>query len=244
MPRKLAYATKQFHEERNSVNAYIVMEREEDAREAVKENGTVFEGHHIRVDVAAADRKNDTKKSIFIGNLPLNVNEEVIWDFFGTCGSITNVRLIRDKKTNLGKGFGYVTFADKGSIDLALQLAGTDCAGRPIRISKCQKEGFHKETQAFKEKKRLEKEQASGKTDAPSGKSSAPTKRFEKNGKPFEQKGKPFDQKRSSSEHKGKPFERKAKPARTETIRTPAPKGAFRISKPSESNMRNTATKK
>lgn len=56
MPRKVAFATQQFHEERDSVNAYIVMEREEDARKAVVENATVFEGHHLRVDVAAADR--------------------------------------------------------------------------------------------------------------------------------------------------------------------------------------------
>lgn len=32
------------------------MEREEDAMEAVKENASVFEGRHLRVDIAAADR--------------------------------------------------------------------------------------------------------------------------------------------------------------------------------------------
>lgn len=56
MPRKVAYATQQFHEERDSVNAYIVMESEEEARKAVAENSTVFEGRHLRVDIAAAER--------------------------------------------------------------------------------------------------------------------------------------------------------------------------------------------
>ncbi len=155
MPRKIAFATQQFHEERDSVNAYVVMEKEEDARMAAdKENATVFEGRHIRVDVAAADRKNDTKKSIFIGNIPLSISDEAIWDFFATCGQVTNVRIVRDKKTALGKGFGYVTFKDKSSIELALQLAGTDCGGRPIRIAKCTKEGFHKETKLYQEKKK------------------------------------------------------------------------------------------
>lgn len=56
MPRKIAYATQQFHEERDSVNAYIVMENEEDARKAVVENSTVFEGRHLRVDIVSAER--------------------------------------------------------------------------------------------------------------------------------------------------------------------------------------------
>lgn len=159
MPRKVAYATQQFHEDRDSVNAYVVMESEEEAKLAAsKENATVFEGKHIRVDVAAADRRNDTKKSVFIGNLSLNIKDEAVWDFFSTCGPITNVRIVRDKKTTLGKGFGYVSFADKAAIELALQLAGTDCGGRPIRIAKCMKEGFHKETKLYKEKKQQMKE--------------------------------------------------------------------------------------
>lgn len=153
MPRKIAYATQQFHEERDSVNAYVVMETEDAARAAVQENGCVFEGRHLRIDVAGGDRKNDTKKSVFVGNLPLTISEETLWEFFATCGQISNVRVIRDKTTNLGKGFGYVAFTEKAALEMALQLAGTDCAGRPIRISKCTKEGFHKETQLFKQKR-------------------------------------------------------------------------------------------
>lgn len=145
--------TEAFHEDRDSVNAYIVMETEEGAKGCLAENSSLFEGKHIRVDLAAKDRKNDTKKSVFIGNLPFNISEEIVWEFFGTCGQVTNVRLVRDRKTNLGKGFGYVTFADKSSIELALQLVGTECAGRQIRISKCTKEGYHKETQLHKLKR-------------------------------------------------------------------------------------------
>ena len=217
------------------------MEREEDAREAVKENSTSFESHHIRVDVAAADRKNDTKKSIFIGNLPLNVNEEAVWDFFGTCGQITNVRLIRDKKTNLGKGFGYVSFADKSCIDLALQLSGTDCAGRPIRISKCQKEGFHKETKVFKEKKRLEKEKLSGTSD---DHKAMPTKPFERKERPnfITPRANAPTNPKIAMPPKGAPHS--AMPPKGSFRSTVPQKGAFRISKPSDTNRRNVATKK
>jgi len=48
---------------------------------------------HVTVDVADAD-----------------IEEESIRQHFAICGSITNVRVIRDQKTGAGKGFGYVTF--------------------------------------------------------------------------------------------------------------------------------------
>lgn len=38
-------------------------------------------------------------------------------------GRIDNVRIIRDKVTGLGKGFGYVQFANASSVDAAVQAA-------------------------------------------------------------------------------------------------------------------------
>ena len=39
-----------------------------------------------------------------------DVEEEIVWKHFNECGRILNVRIIRDNKTSLGKGFGYVEF--------------------------------------------------------------------------------------------------------------------------------------
>jgi RNA recognition motif-containing protein len=44
--------------------------------------------------------------------------------------------VIRDRKTNVGKGFCYVQFAEKASVPLALKLKDNELAGRKIRITR------------------------------------------------------------------------------------------------------------
>ncbi len=39
-----------------------------------------------------------------------DVEEEALHAHFADCGQVDNVRIIRDNKTGLGKGFGYIHF--------------------------------------------------------------------------------------------------------------------------------------
>ena len=55
--------------------------------------------------------QHDTKRSVFLGNLPFDVGDDVVREHFEQCGTVDNVRIIRDAKTGLGKGFGYLLFA-------------------------------------------------------------------------------------------------------------------------------------
>ena len=79
-------------------------------REALKLNGTVVLDRHIRVDSIAHPAKQDTQKCVFIGNLDFEAQEDSLWRHFASCGKIESVRIIRDAKTNVGKGFAYVQF--------------------------------------------------------------------------------------------------------------------------------------
>jgi nucleolar protein 12 len=72
---------------------------------------------HIRVDSlfrpeAQAGvklvKKDDYDTTAFIGNLPYIVNEEELRTHFAKFGTILNVRLVRDPKTYIGKGIGYI----------------------------------------------------------------------------------------------------------------------------------------
>ncbi|KAJ2638733.1 Nucleolar protein 12, partial [Coemansia sp. RSA 1287] len=103
---------------------------------ALELNGTEFQDKHIRVDLANNDKEHDMKKSVFVGNLDFAAEEEDLWRHFGTCGTVSNVRIIRDSKTNLGKGFAYVQFSDRASVSLALKLNGTEVNSRKLRVQR------------------------------------------------------------------------------------------------------------
>lgn len=141
--RRTAFIKQTFRKTSTTCNGYVVMASCEEARAALVENATVFAERHLRVDLATGDSssKTNTKKSVFIGNLSMEIEEEPVWRFFERCGAVTNVRLVRDRVTNVGKGFGYVTFSTRDAADLATKLAGTTLQGRPVRVARCCKEG-------------------------------------------------------------------------------------------------------
>lgn len=140
LPRKIAFLQQNLHTGRDSANAYVVFEKAEDARKAVKLNATVFEDHHLRVDSVSHPAEQKTKQCVFVGNLDFDVNDELIWKHFGSCGEIEYVRVVRDEKTNVGKGFCYVQFADPVAVTKALMLNGKKMVeekGRELRVTRC-----------------------------------------------------------------------------------------------------------
>lgn len=92
------------------MNAYVVYSTPAEAREALKLNGSTILDRHIRVDSVAHPAPHDSKRCIFIGNLDFEAQEENLWRHFASCGKVESVRVVRDSKTNVGKGFAYVQF--------------------------------------------------------------------------------------------------------------------------------------
>lgn len=123
LPRKVAFVQQKLHKSRNFVNAYIVYKN----RNAVKQvcnklNGKVFLQRHLRVDSVAHPAVHENKRSVFVGNLDFEEDDESLWTHFKDCGEIEYVRLVRDAKTNMGKGFAYIQFKDFQSVNKALLL--------------------------------------------------------------------------------------------------------------------------
>lgn len=70
VPKKVAVIKRDFHPERNSMHAFIRFLDVESAHKALVFNGTVFQDHHIRVDMASRKADYDQKKAVFLGNVP------------------------------------------------------------------------------------------------------------------------------------------------------------------------------
>ncbi|CAB4412765.1 unnamed protein product [Rhizophagus irregularis] len=139
LPRKLAFIKGKFHPERDVLNAYIVYKEKSSVQQAIAMNSQVFFGKHLRVDSVANPQNHDRKRTVFIGSLAFDAQEEELWSYFESCGEIENVRIVRDSKTNVGKGFAYVQFKERVSVELALKLNDTKLGTRKIRVMRCEK---------------------------------------------------------------------------------------------------------
>ncbi|PHH92447.1 hypothetical protein CDD83_7403 [Cordyceps sp. RAO-2017] len=150
MPKRAAYITKSIMgSTTKSANAYAVFSSSAAARKVVSSlNGSEVLGRHIRVDSVAHPSPMDHRRCVFVGNLEfvddetvLNTNsegktvekkrnkvpadvEEGLWRTFGKQGKVENVRVVRDPKTRIGKGFAYVQFYDGNDVEAALLLDG------------------------------------------------------------------------------------------------------------------------
>jgi len=137
------------HEGRGNINAYVRFSNTEEAQKACKLNGRRLGERHLRADVActvvsssgqsSGQQARNNRLAVFVGNLTFSADEEALRDHFSSCGRILDVRLIRDGQTGVGKGFGYVNFAEEDAVELALRLAGTALDGRPLRVQRCVK---------------------------------------------------------------------------------------------------------
>ena len=157
-PKKAKILTKEFGNSKDSKNAYILYREEQSCQAAkLQFNQVLFEQRHLRVDtcgeslaeqgefkkISRSGRNTcvnpweDFTKTLFIGNLPFIVSEEEVRAQFADCGTIENVRLVRDSKTHLGKGIGYVMFSTKEEMQSALKAKkDLKFKGRELRINR------------------------------------------------------------------------------------------------------------
>ncbi|NXW84736.1 RBM34 protein, partial [Alopecoenas beccarii] len=138
LSKKLAAIKHKVHPNVKFVNAYVVFKEECDAIKALNENGTeIARGFHIRVDIASKNSSHDNKRSVFLGNLSYDISNDAVREHFAVCGGVVAVRIVRDRKTGLGKGFGYVLFENTDAVHLALKLNDSVLMGRKIRVKRC-----------------------------------------------------------------------------------------------------------
>merc|ERR1711939_373343 len=74
-------------------------------------------------------------KKIFVGDLSWNVDDNMLWEFFGKAGTVTFVRLATDRETGQPRGFGHVEFDSEDAAKKAVEeMNGEDLDGRGVRV--------------------------------------------------------------------------------------------------------------
>lgn len=74
-------------------------------------------------------------RSIYVGSVDYGATAEELEQHFHGCGSINRVTILCDKYTGHPKGFAYIEFADKDSVQTAMALDESLFRGRQIKVS-------------------------------------------------------------------------------------------------------------
>nr|XP_043630515.1 RNA-binding protein 34 [Erigeron canadensis] len=147
-PRKGAIIKKQINDAVDRVNAYIVFKMEDSAQASLSHNMAVVGGNHIHVDRACPPRKKlkgenaplyDSKRTVFIGNLPFDVKDEELYQLFtgfnNLKDSIEAIRVVRDPGTSMGKGIAYVLFQTREAANTVVRKHKLKIRDRELRLS-------------------------------------------------------------------------------------------------------------
>ncbi|CRL01094.1 CLUMA_CG014462, isoform A [Clunio marinus] len=125
--------------------AYIVFEKEEDAKKSIQLNGFKLLEHHLRVNMANNKKEAFSNKgTVFVGNLPFEASESEIHDHFSDIGKIEYVRKIAKK------GIAYVCFQKGVSIIKALSLNDKPFKGRNLRVTRAESKDKQEKKKLFK----------------------------------------------------------------------------------------------
>ncbi|KAL6890211.1 hypothetical protein ACP4OV_008974 [Aristida adscensionis] len=74
----------------------------------------------------------------YVGNLPYGAGESSLNDAFAPYGALSS-EVVVDRETGRSRGFGFVQFEDKKSMDNAIQgMNGQDLGGRNVSVSEAQ----------------------------------------------------------------------------------------------------------
>jgi len=94
---------------------------------SVSSNGGVLISPEEKMEIDA--------RSVYVGNVDYGTTAEELEAHFHGCGSLNRVTIQCDKFTGHPKGFAYIEFADKESVQTALALDDSLFRGRQIKIS-------------------------------------------------------------------------------------------------------------
>merc|ERR1711931_271496 len=81
------------------------------------------------------DRTDTDNRSAYVGNVDYAATATDLEQHFHGCGSVNRVTILCDRYSGQPKGFAYVEFTDKDSVEVASQLNDSLFKGRQIKVT-------------------------------------------------------------------------------------------------------------
>merc|ERR1719278_2171573 len=86
------------------------------------------------LNMSFEEKMDVDNRSVYIGNVDYGATAEELEQHFHGCGSINRVTILCNKFDGQPKGFAYVEFADRDSVDTAMALDDSLFRGRQIKV--------------------------------------------------------------------------------------------------------------
>ena len=88
-----------------------------------------------QLNMSLEEKMDVDSKSVYIGNVDYGATAEELEQHFHGCGSINRVTILCNKYDGHPKGFAYVEFTDKDSVQTAMALDDSLFRGRQIKVN-------------------------------------------------------------------------------------------------------------
>lgn len=86
---------------------------------------------------AKEQKVENTDYKVYVSDLGPDVTDSILEDAFKKFGTVTKATVVRDRKSKISKGFGFVFFSEASHFLHALRSAnGLYVGGRPIRVKR------------------------------------------------------------------------------------------------------------
>jgi RNA recognition motif-containing protein len=73
---------------------------------------------------------------LFIGGFPLDMSELEVVQLVAFHADVRTIKIVRDKKTKICKGYAFLEIADRAGAEQAINAVnGTQLAGRELRLN-------------------------------------------------------------------------------------------------------------
>lgn len=87
-----------------------------------------------KANVTSEEKIEADNRSIHVGNVDYSATEQDLQNHFHGCGAILRVTIPKNKFTGQPKGFAYIEFAEKDSVEVSMALDDSLFKGRQIKV--------------------------------------------------------------------------------------------------------------